>query len=124
MQQAYFSENNQIAGWTLIGYAAPNNGQTTNFNYGEGVAHNTTSQNSTDVIGFAADNRVTLNNCQAGTVVTTAAATDATAAAHWVVKVSANTSNASDVTFTSVAANTANTAECLALTPSFETIGH
>ena len=122
LQQAYFSENNQIGGWSLVGYIAPNSGETTNFYYGTGVALNTNSQNATDVVGWAADNKVTLNNCQKGNDVNSANKVGATTAAHWHVLVSVNTSNAADVTFESVAANTTTTAECLALTPSFTSI--
>ncbi|WP_296013922.1 hypothetical protein [uncultured Fibrobacter sp.] len=120
--QTYFTENNQIGSWNMVGYIAPNSGETTNFYYGTGVALNTNSQNATNVVGWAADNRVTLNNCPKGNDVNSANKVGATAAAHWQILVSVNTANAADVTFQSVAANTTTTAECLALTPSFESI--
>ena len=122
LQQAYFSENNQIGGWSLVGYIAPNSGETQNFFYGTGVALNTNAQAATNVVGWAADNKVTLNNCQKGNDVNSANKVGATSAAHWHVLVSVNTANAADVTFQSVAANTTTTAECLALTPSFTAI--
>ncbi len=122
LQQAYFSENNQIGGWSLVGYIAPNSGETTNFYYGTGGALNTNAQNATNVVGWAADNKVTLNNCQKGNDVNSANKVGATTAAHWHVLVSVNTSNEADVKFESVAANTTTTAECLALTPSFTAI--
>lgn len=121
LQQAYFSENNKIGGWTLIGYTAPADGETTNFYYGAGVAHNTESQEASDVIGFAADNKITLNNCAAGNAVTAAKQANVSGTAHWMIKVSVNTNNASDVTFTPSVANSG-TVECLPLTPSFEKI--
>ena len=123
LQQAYFSENNQIGGWNMVGYIPPSDGETQNFFYGTGIAlSGSASQNAQNVVGWAADNKVTLNNCQKGTDVTQANKVTATTAAHWHVLVSVNTTNAADVTFRSVAANTTQTAECLALTPSFEAI--
>ena len=117
LQQAYFSENNQMGGWTKIGYIAPNDGGTTNFYYGEAEAHNTDSQNAT-MVGWAADNRVTLNDCAAGTGVTSAKATGVSNAAHWYMDVSVNTGSQADVIFQAhVDAN------CEALTPSFDRIG-
>ena len=120
LQQAYFSENNQIGGWDMIGYIAPNGGETTNFYYGAAIAHTgSASQNAQDVVGWAADNKVTLNECVAGTVMTQKKATNATAASHWIVKVSVNTGSQADVTFDA----SANGAGCVALTPSFANIG-
>lgn len=120
LQQAYFSENNQIGGWDMIGYIAPNGGETTNFYYGAAIAHTgSASQNAQNVVGWAADNKVTLNECVAGTVMTTGKATNATAASHWIVKVSVNTGTQADVTFDA----SANGAGCVALTPSFANIG-
>ena len=123
LQQAYFSENNQIGGWTKVGYIAPNSGETTNFYYGTGIGLNTNSQNVSGVVGWAADNKVTLNDCKAGTVVKSANAVDATDGAHWVVKVTVNTGSQADVTFESVAKSSTDTGEiCDALTPSFSNI--
>ena len=124
LQQAYFAENNQIGGWNMVGYIAPNSGNTTNFFYGAGIAHSgSASQNATNVVGWAADNKGTLNNCKQGTVVTSANSENATNAAHWRVLVSVNTGSQADVTFTSEAANSASTTEdCLSLTPSFTSI--
>ena len=106
----------------MIGYIAPNSGATTNFFYGEGQDHGTDATAASDVVGWAADNRVTLNNCQQGTVMTAGNAENATTGSHWYVLVTVNTANQADVTFQSVAANTTGTAECLALTPSFPNI--
>jgi len=120
LQQAYFSENNQIGGWDMIGYIAPNGGETTNFYYGAAIAHSgSASQNAQNVVGWAADNKVTLNECVAGTVMTTKKATNATTSSHWIVKVSVNTGSQADVTFDA----SANGAGCVALTPSFANIG-
>ncbi|WP_294113984.1 type II secretion system protein [uncultured Fibrobacter sp.] len=119
LQQTYFAENNQIGGWDMVGYIAPNGGSTTNFFYGEGIAHSgSASQNATDVIGWAADNKITLNECVAGTNITTAKSATASDAANWIVKVSVNTGTTADVTFVS----SAKTAGCIALTPSFSNI--
>jgi type IV pilus assembly protein PilA len=121
LQQAYFAEQNLIGGWTMIGYTAPNNGQTTNFNYGENGAHNTTYTSASAVIGFAADNRIQLNECAAGTGITTSNATGVSAA-NWTVTVTAATSGSSatgDVTFNASVAS----ANCTSLTPSFTNIG-
>ena len=120
LQQAYFSENNQIGGWDMIGYIAPNGGETTNFYYGAAIAHTgSASQNAKNVVGWAADNKVTLNECVAGTVMKTAKATNATTGSHWIVEVSVNTGTQADVTFDA----SANGAGCVALTPSFANIG-
>lgn len=121
LQQAYFAEQNLIGGWSMIGYTAPNNGQTTNFNYGEGGDHNTTYTTASNVVGFAADNRIQLNECTAGTGVTSSNATGVTAA-NWKITVSAATSGSGatgDVSFTATVAST----DCKSLTPSFENIG-
>ena len=103
----------------MVGYIAPNSGETTNFYYGEGIAHSgSASQNATNVIGWAADNKITLNECTAGTTITSGKATGVSDAANWVVKVSVNTGSNADVTF----ASSAKTAGCTALTPSFSNI--
>ena len=120
LQQAYFSENNQIGGWDMIGYIAPNGGETTNFYYGAAIAHSgSASQNAQNVVGWAADNKVTLNECVAGTTITQAKATNATTNSHWIVKVSVNTGTQADVTFDAFA----NGDGCVALTPTFIKIG-
>lgn len=119
LQQTYFAENNQIGDWDMVGYIAPNGGSTTNFFYGDGIAHSgSASQNATDVIGWAADNKITLNECVAGTNITTAKSATASNAANWIVKVSVNTGTTADVKFES----SAKTAGCTALTPSFSNI--
>ncbi|MDY6331719.1 MAG: hypothetical protein SPL19_10250 [Fibrobacter sp.] len=121
LQQAYFAEQNLIGGWTMIGYTAPNNGQTTNFNYGENGAHNTTYTSASNVIGFAADNRIQLNECAAGTGVTSSNATGVTAA-NWTITVSAaasGTGATGDVSFVAAVASD----DCTSLTPSFTAIG-
>lgn len=117
LQQAYFAEQNLFGGWSMIGYTAPGSGETTNFFYGEGFDHSTTTT-AANGVGWAADNKVVLNDCAKGTNVTTAAATGITAA-NWKVTVSANTASGNgDVSFTS----TVNGTGCKALTPSFEAI--
>lgn len=121
LQQAYFAEQNLIGGWTMIGYTAPNNGQTTNFNYGENGAHNTTYTSASNVIGFAADNRIQLNECAAGTSVTSGNATDVSSA-NWTITVTAATSGdaaTGDVSFVAAVASD----DCTSLTPSFTAIG-
>lgn len=118
LQQAYFAEQNLIGGWTMIGYTAPNNGQTTNFNYGENGAHDTTYTSVSNVIGFAADNRIQLNECDAGTGVTSSNATNVSSA-NWTITVSAATSGSGATGDVSFVADT----DCKSLTPSFTNIG-
>ena len=58
LQQAYFSESNKAGGWELIGYAAPNNGATTNFAYGIGAigVQASTDLDETGKVGWTAMN--------------------------------------------------------------------
>lgn len=105
----------------MIGYTAPNNGQTTNFNYGENGAHNTTYTSASNVIGFAADNRIQLNECAAGTGVASGNATGVSSA-NWTITVTAATSGEAatgDVSFVAAVPST----DCASLTPSFTNIG-
>ena len=106
-----------MGGWTKIGYIAPNGGETTNFFYGEAEAHNTDSDNAA-MVGWAADNRVTLNDCTAGSVVSAKNATGATNGAHWYMNVTVNTGTQADVSFDDNVADA-----CSPLTPSFDKIG-
>ena len=117
LQQAYFSESNKAGGWELIGYAAPNNGATTNFAYGIGAigVQASTDLDETGKVGWTAMNLTNLNECQ-GTANATAKNTET--AAQWKVTVKAG-SNVADVAFDAVATG----AGCIALTPSFDKIG-
>lgn len=117
LQQAYFAEQNKFGGWSMIGYTAPGSGETTNFYYGENFDHSTTTDNASGV-GWAADNKVVLNDCAKGSAVTSKNATGVTDG-NWKITVSANTATGNgDVTFTSAV----KTDGCTALTPSFTSI--
>lgn len=116
LQQAYYAEQNKFGGWSMIGYTAPGSGETTNFFYGENFDHSTTT-NSASGIGWAADNKVVLNECAKGTGVTAKNQTGVSAG-NWTITVAANTASAGDVTFTSAVASD----NCRSLTPSFESI--
>jgi hypothetical protein len=116
LQQAYYAEQNLFGGWSMIGYTAPGSGETTNFFYGEAFDHSTTTNNASG-IGWAADNKVVLNECAKGTKVTSKNQSGVQGG-NWQITVTANTAGSGDVTFTSAVA----TADCKALTPSFESI--
>ena len=116
LQQAFYAEQNKFGGWGQIGYTAPGSGETTNFYYGENFDHSTTTTSATGV-GWAADNKVVLNECAKGTGITAKNASGVTDA-NWKITVSANTASGGDVTFTSAV----KTDNCRALTPSFEAI--
>ena len=116
LQQAYYAEQNLFGGWSMIGYTAPGSGETTNFFYGEAFDHNTTTNNASG-IGWAADNKVVLNECAKGTKVTSKNQSGVQGG-NWPITVTANTAGSGDVTFTSAVA----TADCKALTPAVESI--
>ena len=113
LQQAYFSEANQVGGWQMIGYMAPSGtkaSETTNFKYKPGDVKvdekKTVTTASTDK-GWIAENIANLNECQAGE--------------NWSIslKLASDASKGADVVFTSAV----NGAGCKALTPTFENIG-
>jgi type IV pilus assembly protein PilA len=110
LQQAYFSESNMAGGWQLIGYLAPNNGETTNFIYDKGDIAKDASDGVTDQKdGWKAANKANLNECQG-----------AGATFNWTVKVQKKSgSSQDDITFTA----SAGPAGCVALTPTFDKIG-
>ena len=114
MQQAYYSESAVAGGWTLIGYTAPNDGQTTNFVYGIGsiALDNSTAVNS-ETVGWQASNGKALNDC-AGVASLTKKTNLSTA--NWSVAVKGD---ATSLTFNAAA----NGAGCVALTPTFSNIG-
>lgn len=69
MQDVFLAEKTALGNWSAIGYVAPGNGKTNNFCYNQGtMTENTTAveQQSESLIGWAASNVATLNNCQAG----------------------------------------------------------
>ena len=109
LQQAYFSESNKAGGWQLIGYMAPNDGATTNFEYGKslGIAKDQSSDIASATIGWDAANKVNLNECKAAT--------------NWTISIVKATSSTAgdDIKFTASAGN----AGCVALTPTFDKIG-
>lgn len=115
MQQAYYSESALAGGWTLIGYTAPNDGQTTNFVYGIGsiALDNSTAVNS-ETVGWQAANSKALNDC-AGVSGALTPKNNITGA-NWNVKVKGD---ATSLTFNAAA----NGAGCVALTPTFSNIG-
>ena len=113
MQQAYYSESAVAGGWTLIGYTAPNDGQTTNFVYGIGdIPLNNSTEVANATTGWQAAKLKPLNDCTAGAG--TAKGTLTTA--NWTVDVKGD---ATALTFDSKA----NGAGCVALTPTFSNIG-
>ena len=65
LQDAYAAERNAAGGWTLIGYTEPTSN---NFTYsGTGISASETAELATlsNVLGWAAVNKVALNDCQA-----------------------------------------------------------
>ena len=109
LQQAYFSESNMAGGWQLIGYMAPNDGATTNFEYGKnlGIVKDQSSAISSATTGWDAANKVNLNECKAAT--------------NWTISIIKATSSTAgdDIKFTA----SAGPAGCVALTPTFDKIG-
>lgn len=108
LQQAYFSESNMAGGWQLIGYQAPNNGTTTNFEYGIELPIGAQSSDdlSTGKVGWNAKNKVALNECSS--------------AVNWTVTLSkASGTTSADISFAASAGATG----CVALTPTFDKIG-
>lgn len=117
LQQAYFSESAKVGGWTLIGYTAPNEGNTTNFLYGIGTIGTQASADLADgTVAWQAANKNQLNDCAA---VTGATAKSNITGANWSITLKTIDGQVSDVGFTAAA----NGAGCVALTPSFEKIG-
>jgi hypothetical protein len=113
LQQAYISESDSVGTWALIGYKGPGEGDATssatnNFEYSDGISAKAAIP-SDATVGWTAHNKVKLNDCGADD--------------NWTVSVaSAGTDGASgDATFTAAVKD--NNADCVALTPSFSTIG-
>ena len=96
-------------GWQLIGYMAPNDGNTTNFAYtGPGIEKDQSSDLSGgNIVGWQAHNNTNLNECAIGD--------------NWTVKLNKETSTTKgdDIKFDASAGN----AGCVALTPTFDKIG-
>ena len=108
LQQAYFSESNMAGGWQLIGYQTPNNGSTTNFEYGTdlGISDQNSDALESSQVGWDAKNKVALNECESGV--------------NWTVTLSkASGTTSADISF----ATSAGDAGCVALTPTFDKIG-
>ena len=109
LQQAYFSESNMAGGWQLIGYQAPNDGKTTNFEYGTtlGIEKDQSDAVTSLTVGWDAKNNVNLNECKS--------------AVNWTVKIQKASSSTAgdDIKFTANAGD----AGCVALTPTFDKIG-
>lgn len=107
MQHAYMLENNELGGWALVGYKAPGvNNITSNFTYSGVTESSSVAITAGLANAWAASNKVTLNDCAAGT--------------NWTVSFTA-ASSAVDVG--SVGINNVVTDNCRALTPNFENIG-
>jgi len=112
LQQAYYSESTAIGGWTLIGYTGPgtssaaNSSYTTNFTYSGSLQGNATSasDNGTNTAGWQATSRVALNNCSLGSA--------------WSID---DVLSSSEVSFTANVPT--GSADCKALTPTFDKIG-
>ena len=119
LQQAYYSEASTVGGWTLIGYAAPNDGATTNFIYGIGDVGLTNSSNvNSKTVVWQAANPNKLNECAAIADVGVANKKTKLGGANWKVSVTPNSAN-TDLTFDAEAIG----AGCQALTPTFANIG-
>ncbi|PBC69013.1 hypothetical protein [Fibrobacter sp. UWS1] len=108
MQQAYAAEQNAIGGWTLIGYTAPGNGSTTNFNYSGAVTADGTAATSTKDAWKAAS-KVDLNDCKA--------------ASAWSLTAVPGVGGAVTINTVLTQASGSGAGACLALTPSFHQIG-
>lgn len=111
LQQAYVSEAATAFGnWNIIGYKAPgDNGNTTNFAFTEGsisFSNGTAELTDANQIAWQAQNKAKLNDCAP--------------AVNWTVAVAKSADAAGEAKFTPALANKDN---CLALTPSFETLG-
>lgn len=107
------SEADSLGTWSLIGYKGPGDGnstssKTTNFSYADGLDAKTAIP-STATKGWGATNNQKLNDCGSDE--------------NWTVSMaSAGDDGASgDVTFTAAVKD--DNADCIALTPSFSTIG-
>ncbi|PWJ63017.1 MULTISPECIES: type IV pilin protein [unclassified Fibrobacter] len=69
LQDVFLAEKTALGNWSAIGYVAPGNGKTNNFCYNQGtMTENTTTveQQGESLIGWAASNAATLNDCKAG----------------------------------------------------------
>lgn len=105
------SEADSLGTWSLIGYKGPGEGnsissKTNNFSYADGIEAKMAIPSS-DQKGWGATNNMKLNDC--------------TEAENWTVSMKTATGSASgDVAFT---ADVTGGADCIALTPSFGTIG-
>ena len=108
LQQAYAAEQNAIGGWTLIGYAAPGNGSTTNFNYTGAVTADGTATVST-ANAWKAASKVDLNDCEATSA--------------WSLTAAPGVGGAVTINTVLTQAQSSGTGACLALTPSFHQIG-
>ena len=108
LQQAYAAEQNAIGGWTLIGYTAPGNGSTTNFNYSGTVTADGTATSST-ANAWKAASKVDLNDCKATSA--------------WSLTVAPGVGGAVTINTVLTQAASSGTGACLALTPSFHQIG-
>ena len=116
LQQAYFSESMKAGGWQLIGYLAPNGGETTNFVYGIGdIATASSEESPNGKEGWQAANKANLNECA---LVSSPTKNTDISGANWKVTL-AYTSGANDMTFNS----TVTAGGCTALTPTFDKIG-
>lgn len=94
----------------MIGYQAPNNGSTTNFEYGLSLPIGNQSSDALSEaegkVGWNAKNKVALNECSS--------------AVNWTVTLSkASGTTSADISF----AASAGDAGCVALTPTFDKIG-
>ena len=108
LQDAFAAERNAVGGWTLIGYTAPGNGSTTNFNYsGEVTADGTAATSTTDA--WKAESKVDLNDCKATSA--------------WSLTAAPGVGGAVTINTVLTQATGSGTGACLALTPSFHQIG-
>lgn len=67
LQQAYVAEANEYGSWKLIGYTAPNSGETNNFEYtATALAEDGASSKDAETNVWEAANKAKLNDCEAG----------------------------------------------------------
>ena len=108
LQDAYTVEANGVGNWAAIGYNAPgtqsgaSSSYTTNFGYSDAV----TGSGSSATALWTATAKVTLNDCTSG--------------GKWALKASAQHTSSTGTTYVKIEKDDSSTANCVALTPSFE----
>lgn len=118
MQQAYISESSKMGNWTIIGYKGPgtsvgdDSSSTTNFGYkdkhtGYDATDNNANLTSDGAVGWSANNKTKLNDCETST-----------GDANWTITVGGTADDGGDAAFVAGVKS----ANCLVLTPTFKSI--